>query len=154
MWRAFCRYIHQENKMLYKKSSVQLILSHDITVELTIHIPPKHKHLGNPPDCTLLWAEFKQKQGEGDKRWKPCQIWIYIHTPRDTWQRLQPWNGECIKQGIKAELGEAYSESLRGRPSYLWKMWPWFKSYRSDYWTAWGAKNLGMLEAQPRSSLR
>jgi hypothetical protein len=29
-------------------------------------IPPKQKHLGNLPDCTVLWAVFQQNEGEGD----------------------------------------------------------------------------------------
>ena len=41
----------------------------DFIAELTQHVPPKHKLLGNPSDCSVLWAVLQQNEGEGQQGW-------------------------------------------------------------------------------------
>ena len=69
-------YVRSKGTVIYKtkyneywKENVKLFKAVDFIAELTTHIPPKHKHLGNPLDCTLLWAVLQQNKGEGQKSW-------------------------------------------------------------------------------------
>jgi len=39
----------------------------DFIAELTIHIPPKHKHLGNPPDCLYYGLYSSRTKGKARK---------------------------------------------------------------------------------------
>jgi hypothetical protein len=59
-------YIPEKAKVLYKTKyndyfgeNIQLFTATNFIAELTMHIPPKHKHLVNPLDCTLLWPLFQ-----------------------------------------------------------------------------------------------
>jgi len=47
----------------YWKESRKLLKAVDFIAELTQHIPPKYKHLGNPSDCTVLRSVFQQNKG-------------------------------------------------------------------------------------------
>jgi len=47
----------------YWQENIKLFKASDFIAELTMHIPPKHKHLGNPSDCTVLRAVFQQNKG-------------------------------------------------------------------------------------------
>jgi phage pi2 protein 07 len=69
-------YVRSKGTVIYKtkyneywKENVKLFKAVDFIAELTTHIPPKHKHLGNPLDCTLLWAVLQQNKGAGQKSW-------------------------------------------------------------------------------------
>jgi hypothetical protein len=61
-------YIPEKAKVLYKTKyndyfdeNIQLFTATDFIAELTMHIPPKHKHLDKPLDCTILWHLFQQE---------------------------------------------------------------------------------------------
>jgi hypothetical protein len=60
----------------YWKENIKLFKVNDFIAELTMHIPPKHKHLGNTLDCTALRVLFQQNKGEVRQRRKPCQVWV------------------------------------------------------------------------------
>ena len=50
----------------YWKQNIKLFKAGDFIAELTQHIPPKHKHLGNPSDCSVLRTVFQQDKGKGE----------------------------------------------------------------------------------------
>ena len=64
-------YVRSNGTVIYKtkyneywKENFKLFKASDFIAELTMHIPPKHKHLGNPLDCMVLWAVFQQNEGK------------------------------------------------------------------------------------------
>jgi len=66
-------YVKENSTVIYRTKynaywgeNIKLFKAVDFIAELTMHIPPKHKHLGNPLDCTLLWAVFQQIEREGE----------------------------------------------------------------------------------------
>ena len=50
----------------YWKQNMKLFKAGDFIAELTQYIPQKHKHLGNPSDCSVLRAVFQQDEGKGE----------------------------------------------------------------------------------------
>jgi hypothetical protein len=51
----------------YWKQNSKRFKAGDFIAELPQHIPQKQKHLGGPSDCPVLWAVFRQDEGEGEK---------------------------------------------------------------------------------------
>ena len=66
-------YVKENSTVIYRTKynaywgkNIKLFKAVDFIAELTMHIPPKHKHLCNPLDCTVVWAVFQQIEREGE----------------------------------------------------------------------------------------